>query len=401
VLAGCQSLGKTSDTIPSSSLGISPSYEPGKQPVYSFYSYTVGNNNVKITGVNDDKGAPGSASSGAPGIHIVGDYYGASTKYSGFTAAGYETASGGSEFGGHTPDPVNTPSNSNIFVASFNDIQSNSKYFSVGYSPPFGSGCTAGTSNFCGVLYDPEPTTGSGSHIYEITDPKGTGTGSCAATYLQGTSADGIQVGYYTKMSGGNCVAHAFEEYSYPNTGANGVPQFVDFQFPSNWVVTNSWAYGTNRLGQVVGACICTSLTTSTQQLIGWKYDDFSYVQIQIPTAISTQALAINGNGQVAGTYSVNVAVSNGFVGGAGKYYYPVDYTDSSQKTYPTVISGFGPLEEIVGWYQGSGLTTGFIGTCQKASNGCPSQLAAAKPPPGRSQSSLSPARGSAIRQRP
>jgi hypothetical protein len=373
VLAGCQGLGKTFDTIPSS-LGISPNYEPGKEPVYSYFSYTFKKNNVKITGVNDDKGGAG--------IHIVGDYYGASTKYSGFTSAG-----DGITFSSPSPDPTNTPSNSNIFVTSFNDIESNSHYFSVGYSPPFGSGCTTATANFCGVLYDPKATTGSGTHIYEIADPKGVGTGSCAATYLQGTSATGIQVGYYTKISGGNCVAHAFEEYSYPTTGANGVPQFVEFQFPANWVVTNSWAYGTNRLGQVVGACICTSLTTGAQQMIGWKYDNFNYVQIQIPTATSTQALAVNGNGLVAGAYNTGTAASHGFVGGSGNYYYPVDYTDSSQKTYSTVISGYGPQEDIVGWYQaGNGLTAGFIGTCEKTANDCPSQLAAARHRPGRRQ---------------
>lgn len=396
VLAACESAGTGSGTNPSS-LGFLAEGVPvtTPTPVYSFQPYIVsGAVNTKITGINDDK--PGSSEAAAP--PIVGVSYGAGSnpKYSSFIAL--KNATTKNLYGGATPYPSGTPSGSSVYISAINQIARNSTWGVAGFSSPFsgsyGGGCLQ-TSKYCGLIYDPQAPT----KLYQVQYPN-SGVTPCSSTYLYGTMSSAVQVGYYTDLS---CNAHAIEEYKYPGVGVR--PQFVEFQLSSlgcNGV--QSWAYGINRLGDVVGACT-TSSTSGLPAMIGWEYVDFKYSPI-IVNGLWTQALGINPPDQVVGSYKDSTGM-HGFVGKANANgtglgtFYTINYMVGSVK-YPTVVNSISILQTLVGWYYNKGTSanspvSGFIATCTPTQ--CPFGSSSDLSKRGRSTS----ARGirSANRQRP
>jgi hypothetical protein len=386
VLAACESAGTGSGTNPSSVGALSNGVPLTTSGLgYSFQSYIVGAN-TKITGINDDKNGLNPP--------IVGVDYGTGSnpKYTSFIA--FLSSYSGTQYGPSAPYPSGTPPGSSVYISAINDIASGGNYGVAGFSPPFDlkNGCTS-TSRYCGLIYDPKVS----PKLYQVQDPS-TGTTPCSATYLSGTSASTVQVGYYTDAL---CNAHAIEEYKYP--GAS--PQFVKFQLSSlgcNGV--QSWAYGINRLGDVVGACT-TSSTSGLPPMIGWEYIDFQYLPIifKDPTThqlLWTQALGINPPDQVVGSYedSTTNHVMHGFVGkDNGTVLYSVNYT-AGGKTYPTVANSISILQTIVGWYYNTpNSLAGFIATCTTTT--CPFGNSSGLSRRGGSTSARGI--GSAIRQRP
>ena len=399
VLAACESAGTGSGTNPSS-LGFLANGVPvtTPTPVYSFQSYTAppGFDDTKITGINDDKGT-GKTITDPEVPPIVGVYYGVGTnqKYNSF----YALRMTNGLYGPSMPYPPGAPSGVSVYISAINQNEANHTWGAAGYSPPipgsYGGVCT---STYCGLIYDPKALTKLGK-LYQVQDPS-TGTRPCSATYLSGTSPSTVQVGYYTDN---NCKAHAFEEYKYPGV----LPQFVSFQFPSSLgcsATGQSWAYGINRLGDVVGAC-----TTPSGSEIGWEYVDFQYSPIVV-NGLWTQALGINPPDQMVGSYKDSTGM-HGFVGSANANgtglgtVYTINYMVGTMK-YPTVVNSISILQTLVGWYYNNGTTanspvTGFIATCDKSKMQCPSNAATTSDLSEGRRSTSARGIGSANRQRP
>jgi hypothetical protein len=337
VLAACQNAG-TGPGADRSALNVLPNNvaKVATNPGYTFTAYNVGSQNTQVTAIDNSKNA----------IRIVGVYYGATpAPFKSFIAAAVSSGSG--SFGPPSTEPPNSPSN--VYLSAINDNRNSNNSYSVGLAPPpaSGSGCTG---QVCGLIYQPNKS----PSLSYLQDPH-EGSGSCAQTFLYGTSDPFIQVGYYTTGSGGNCNAHAVEEYNYPSG-----PQFVEFQFPGTWNVSSSMAYGINNKGDIVGA-----FTTGTTAL-GWEYRNFTYSLVQIST-FSTQALGVNWADDIVGSYQDSGGLSHGFLQSGSTQYYPID--DGPNGTVINEINNFGT---IVGWHNAGGTHhyfDGFIGTCSS----CPS----------------------------
>lgn len=401
VLAACQA--QTSQSSPGALPGVNTnrSVMPNAAPTFSFVPYvptlpTVPTpDNVDITGINSNDN-PGNTSTRITGVYFNNATQTSATPaYHSFIAQETNTTSPcATGWGCPIPDPSATPSGSNIYINELSAAQADPYNFSVGYTSPYGtSACGDGQiSPTCGIIYDPTPLTSGGpSHIYQVN------VGSCA-TRLYGTSYALIQVGYYYK--GTNCAhAQAFEEYLPPHSKT---PLTFDFHLPPSWNVNNSYAYGINNKGDVVGAYTASG---GNGFQIGWEYDEFCYSKIQVTqntstgAFLSTQARGINWDGIVVGTYeepqtnSKTTPPPNGFVESGGTPYHVNDGTNG------TVINNINNEDIIVGYHIGGGMHRdhmGFIGTC-KASAGCP----AGPPPPSISCAGTGDSNDSTTRRRP
>jgi hypothetical protein len=369
MVAACENANTSSGTSPSS-IGFLPKAITYPSPAYSFVPYTIPSvDNVEITGIDNDKG----------GFRIVGVYYGAgsSAVKNSFTAGAVPTAAVPTPtpwckdegWTCPTADPPNTTGARNIY---FNEIslKGNGNDFSVGFAPPFsnssgaGYGCTktsGSTNKYCAVVYDPKDV--AHAHLYEMQDPNESGT--CASTYLYGTSDPLIQVGYYNTGAIGNCKSHAFEEYIYPSGTSASKAKFVDFQLPGDWNATSSMAYGINNKGDVVGAF------TRENAEIGWEYHEFCYYKIRVEllsTEYNTEALGINWQDIVVGSYWGSSGTPNGFVESNGTPYTVNEGTDGAG----TVANNINVDNMIVGYHIGGGnhgYRAGFIATCKDTSS--------------------------------
>jgi hypothetical protein len=302
-----------------------------------FHTPRPGTRSTQVTGIANDN-------------RIGGVYYNASSSvYHGFVALPV-----GSTYGAPTPEPPSA----NVYLAAINDIDNGNglRSYGVGFAPPLttSTGCIA-RSIICGVVYDP-----NANSVSQVSDTN-QGSGSCAATYLFGTSDPKIQVGYYLIANGGgtNCTTQAVEEYVYPNEA----PTFANFSPCSSSAFTgtgcaNSKAYGINNKGDVVGT------VTTNSGSVGWEYREFTYSKIADPNGSNTQALGINWADDIVGSYQDTSSVLNGFLlqANSNDTYYTEDFG-----TYGTVVNAINDAGEIVGWHEESGVHhyfDGFIGTC-------------------------------------
>jgi hypothetical protein len=272
---------------------------------------------------------------------------------------------------GHSPPDVylNAPS-SNPFKGNI---------YSVGYLPAgtkSSAQCPRSSAVTCGFIYNPaNPPSSIASYLQ---DPKEGSTKTCGGTYLSGTMGADIQVGYYMSLSTTNkCVAHAVEEYRVSNsTGLSG-PQWIDFQLPSSLLtqinshgtITNSWAYGINDNGDVVGAFTTSDMGTSKNPFyIGWKFKAFNYSPIQYGApgtgALSTVAQDIGFDQTVVGWYTDGGKI-HGFQVFKGQH--TEDY--KSKDNVETMVYGYNDEAYMVGAYRidsasGPGPWNGFVAQC-------------------------------------
>jgi hypothetical protein len=264
-LAACQSTAFAPDP---SALGarneslLNPATS-GLGRTYKFEPYTTNYGpNTLLTGISNNK-AVGHL------MYITGVSYtaGSTSSYKSFVATDERETVSDPTPGPPLPEPPGFSPPVYLSAPNSNPTrttQGREYIYAVGYLPPAAksySNCPRSTAVTCGFIYNPaNPSNSMKSYLQ---DPKEGTSSTCGGTYLRGTMGANIQVGYYLKPSTANtCAAHAVEEYREPtNTGLSG-PQWIEFQLPSSLVtqvssegtITNSWAYGINDYGDVVGA---------------------------------------------------------------------------------------------------------------------------------------------------
>jgi hypothetical protein len=362
VLSACESTGLGTNPSVVGILGNGESHPAtGPSPSYSWQPYTTTYAvNTVLTDISNNNNTE----------HFIGvSYPKAGSPFTSFIAH-LTTPGPGSgstpSAGPPTPDPPNhTPSD--VYLSAVNDTISNKiNSYSVGYLTSGKSdSCSSASVLICGFIYDP-----TNAKEYELVDPN-EGTNACAQTYLYGTMDANVQVGYYTtgsaKTSSG-CVAHAVEEYTYPNSACGSPPciQWINFNFPSSWgVVTSSKAYGTNEKGHVVG-----TYSTAHNSEIGWQLQDFKYTRLQYhlgtysESGPPTQPRAIGFNMDVVGSYEDSSGNSHGFLYRAGNWS-PENYNNNPSTQ--TIVYGFDDADTMVGAYLVGSYWNGFIAWCVSA----------------------------------
>lgn len=366
VLAACQSAGFGTNPSALTTVGKNALRSASQTaPVYTWQPYPAQNydyqNNI-VTGISNNKNS----------LRVVGvSYSKAAGPYKSFT---------GLQPTPTTPIPSPTanppladPPNNNppdVYVSGVNDTHENNNAYSVGYLTLKNSNtCGTAVVATCGFIYDPSSTQARS----ELNAPN-RGTGLCAQTYFSGTMDANIQVGYYAENApkGSGCVYQAFEEYAY-STGTNpSGPQWIDFQFPPNitsyyGTITNSWAYGINEYGDVVGAFTATNFPGLQ---IGWELEAFHYSTLRYPISSSsyaevTQPQEISFDHTVVGWYR-HGGKTWGFLH-KGQNWYQETYNNDG--TTQTAVYGFDDSNFMVGEYDtGGGVWNGFIATCVKGS---------------------------------
>ena len=115
-----------------------------------------------------------------------------------------------------------------------------------------------------------------------------------AATWLYGRNATGANAGFYL-------------DSAYPGHVHGFLLQGSKFTAVNHPNAVNSWLYDVNLLGGAVGSFINAQYVTK-----GFKLVNGNYTTIAYPSAQTTNAMAINDNGDVVGSYSSGL-VSNGF----------------------------------------------------------------------------------------
>jgi probable HAF family extracellular repeat protein len=129
---------------------------------------------------------------------------------------------------------------------------------------------------------------------------------------------------------------------------------YATLNVPSALGATDTYAYGINDSGQIVGYY-------DGSQEYGFVYNDGIYTTLNDPLAIrATVAYGINASGQIVGYYNDNLLHNHGFVYSNGTYT-TLDDPLSNGGT-GTVASGINASGEIVGSYTTSaGGTYGFV----------------------------------------
>jgi hypothetical protein len=315
-VGACSGTGTGSGAVPSSVGDLARNLVirlSGSQPVYTFSPVDIGTN-TQITGVDNGNSKTG--------YDIVGVYYGAQKQYTSFTAPSpYPSSKAGVTV---IPSPPGDPYP--VFLAGRNNGNTG-----VGWGQGFGSAKCA----ICGYIYDSKGKSWTGP-LWDQNE----GTGNCAKTYLTGINNSFVAVGYYLVNSGSTCTTQAFEEYSYPS----GL-QFVDLHPTASDESTplDSTANGINNKGDVVG-----SLTPKSGIPVAWEYHELIYATLPIPPASSSvQALGINWQGSVVGSYTAS-GKTHGFLLSKGNLDAPLDDLPYGL----TVLSSIDDTSHISGWTQ-------------------------------------------------
>lgn len=205
-----------------------------------------------------------------------------------------------------------------------------------------------------------------------------------AQTQVIGINNSGRTVGFYVDSKG---VNHAFDKYgtTYKNDDAPGtsldqnlginnsnqiagysqygssavfhpyVQSKGSFVFPN---VTNAQATDINNSGVTSGFKL-TNASGSTSEGFLWKSNSSATQYLKYPGSSFTQALGLNDNKQVVGTYNDSKGAGHGFVYNTGtKTYQAINYPGSLS----TVVNGINDNGWMVGFYVAkNGNTVGFV----------------------------------------
>jgi hypothetical protein len=157
-------------------------------------------------------------------------------------------------------------------------------------------------------------------------------------TWIYGQSGTGLNAGSYQDL--------AYPEHIHGFQLQNG--NFTAVNYPS---AVNTWLYDSNMTGASVGSYINASYVTKGFLVVNGKYTNIAYGGSQ-----TTNALAVNDNQEVVGSYSSGV-VSNGFAWQNGKFT-TINYPNSK---YGTVLTGVNNSGVIVGNHISAEKNSGFI----------------------------------------
>lgn len=173
--------------------------------------------------------------------------------------------------------------------------------------------------------------------------------GSTNITKLLGLSDAGLAVGYYTDDSGNN---HGFELNSTIGKYHGIVP-------PGGISVE---ATGINGKGDIVGW-----MTTASGQIKSFLLIGGSFTTFAAPKSTNTQALAVNWQDQIVGSYVDSNGATHGFLM-SNPLNHPTWMTiDEPKANGVTVLTSLENHDYIVGYYIDSvGNTNGFLMTPQK-----------------------------------
>ncbi len=242
--------------------------------------------------------------------------------------------------------------------------------YDVGYvtfsSPPAGLNCTT-----CGAVYDFNAYTGTGTWDL-IEDPNDS---SCGVTELTGINGSDTAVGYYKVKESGVCVKKAFEEYQYNNAAV-----FVPFNVPGATNTTNVIATGVNNYGDVVGTATPVSNVCAGSVTVGWYYTDFGYQTFCVAGSSNTQALSLNDNDGIVGSYTDSLGATHGFlILSPTSNPIPIVVKIGGVNYSNFIVNSLNTAWTISGQYDdGQGNSYGFLGFCDP----CPKPNAP-RPPRG------------------
>jgi hypothetical protein len=242
----------------------------------------------------------------------------------------------------------------------------------VGYvkfsSPPTGYTCTT-----CGAVYDFDDRSGTGTWDL-IEDPNDS---SCGVTELTGINGSDTAVGYYKVKISGVCVEKAFEEYQY-----NNATVFVPFNVTGTTSTTNVIATGINNYGDVVGTATPVSGVCTGSVTVGWYYTDFGYQTFCVGGSSNTQALSLNDNDGIVGSYDDSLGTHGFLISGSitsKPNFTPIVVKIGTVSYSSTTVNSLNTAWTISGQYDdGHGNSYGFLGFC----NPCPKPNAP-RPPRG------------------
>lgn len=304
--------------------------EATKTPIAWVAWYTVndsalpGSNNT-ITGIQDGNG-------------VVGVNYGNSTG----SVQSFDASPAPSGYGN-----FRTLSASQTSVTYLWGRADSSRGGEVGYIVPQGGSYSCSP---CGVTH--------GNSWQVLNNPA---AGNCNNTTLRGIDASWITVGYY--LAGSGCVtAEPFEEYTEATCCSLGNPTTVFTPFSPPGPYDSAIATGVNGVGDAVGYSTSSGVST------GWYYSYFAYTKIAVPTATSTQPLAINWQDDIVGEYWTSSGGPYGFLvqnpGGIQYYQYPIYFNNDAQYS-PTIPYSVNDCGNISGaYFDGStGAYNGFVAT--------------------------------------
>ena len=159
-----------------------------------------------------------------------------------------------------------------------------------------------------------------------------------AATWLYGRNSTGANAGFYL-------------DSAYPGHVHGFLLQGSKFTAVNHPNAVNSWLYDVNLLGGAVGSFINAQYVTK-----GFKLVNGNYTTIAYPSAQTTNAMAINDNGDVVGTYSSGL-ISNGFFWKNGTF----TTINFPRAKYGSVLIAVNNVEVIVGNRLSADGAMGFI----------------------------------------
>jgi hypothetical protein len=159
---------------------------------------------------------------------------------------------------------------------------------------------------------------------------------------LLGLNNSGQYAGYY--MSSGHTTGYTYNSSAMTYTALPSL-------FPVG--TTDTVATGINDLGEVSGYYTNASVTS------GFLQNGATLSILVFPGATFTEALGLNGAGDVVGTYTDTLGNVHGFLYD-GSNYYTIDVPGA----HKTFVQGVNASGVIVGYYLSSqGVTAGFVGT--------------------------------------
>jgi uncharacterized membrane protein len=159
-----------------------------------------------------------------------------------------------------------------------------------------------------------------------------------AATWLYGRNATGANAGFY-------------QDSAYPGHVHGFLLQGTKFTAVNHPSAVNSWLYDVNLLGGAVGSFINAQYVTK-----GFRFVNGNYTTIAYPNAQTTNAMAINDNGDVVGSYSSGL-VSNGFFWKNGTF----TTINFPRAKYGSVLNAVNNVGVIVGNRLSADGAVGFI----------------------------------------
>lgn len=170
--------------------------------------------------------------------------------------------------------------------------------------------------------------------------------GTSNITELLGISDADLAVGFYQDQ---NQVNHAFELDAGTGKFHNLLPPGLN---------GSAEATGINGKGDIVGY-----FTNASGNQVGFLLKGSNYTIFSVPGAKATQALSVQWQDQISGSYQDTSGNTHGFVLTNPLTSQQWTTVDEPDATGPTVVTGINNHHYIVGWYVDAYGTDGFLAT--------------------------------------